>query len=266
LITGVGVEKVQFPPKQPKIGGTKMPRKSRTSFVGILTQSFFDPFSGNEFFNSHRRLHSLTLGNEGFECNRDFSTINSLEQCPRDQIGFLSMQLAKHCVAAIIVVLLSSTACNRKQAYEWHTLEARDKTFSLSLPGDAVQVDTPAKSVTGGSFISHSFKVRASNDAAYGCSWWEDSSRPIDRTAEQILDTARDGGLSAADAKLISESRLTLQGHPARDIRGIARGVAAYDNRVVVVGNRLYTLLVVDASGKHDSKSIEKFFNSLQFH
>jgi hypothetical protein len=176
------------------------------------------------------------------------------------------MQLAKSCAAATIVVLLASTACNRKRAYEWHTLEASDGSFSVSLPGDAVQVDTPAKSVTGGSIISHSFKVRASKDAAYGCSWWEDSSSPRDRTAEQILDTARDGGLSAANVRLISESTLTFQGHPARDIRGIAHGVAAYDNRLVVAGNRLYTLLVVDVSGKHDSESIEKFFNSLDFH
>ncbi len=80
------------------------------------------------------------------------------------------------------------------------------------------------------------------------------------------MDIARDGGLSSTNAKLLSEKSLTFQGHPARDIRAIARGNAAYDNRVVVVGNRLYTLLVIDASGRHDTESIEKFFNSLQFH
>ena len=30
----VAVEKVRFPPKQPRSGGYKMPRKSRKSFVG----------------------------------------------------------------------------------------------------------------------------------------------------------------------------------------------------------------------------------------
>jgi hypothetical protein len=176
------------------------------------------------------------------------------------------MHVAKSCLAATILALLSSTACNRKPAYEWHRLETPDGTFSVSLPGDAVKVDTPTKSVTGGSFISHGLNVRASKDAVYGCSWWEDPSRPKDRTAEQILDTARDGGLSSANAKLLSENSLTFQGHPARDIRAIARGNAAYDNRVVIVGNRLYTLLVIDTSGRHDTESIERFFNSLQFH
>jgi len=32
------------------------------------------------------------------------------------------------------------------------------------------------------------------------------------------------------------------------------------------VENRLYTLLVIDSSGKHDNESIGKFFNSLKLH
>jgi len=176
------------------------------------------------------------------------------------------MHLAKSCLAATILVLLSSTACNRKPAYEWHTVAAPDGIFSVSLPGDAIVLDTPTKSVTGGSFISHTFNVRASKDAVYGCSWWEDPSRPKDQTDEKTLDIARDGGLSSTSAKLLSENRLTFHGHPARDIRAVTRGNAAYDNRIVVVGNRLYTLLVIDSSGKHDTDSIGKFFNSLELH
>jgi hypothetical protein len=176
------------------------------------------------------------------------------------------MNLAKTCLAATIVVLLSAMACNRKPEYEWHTLVAPNGTFSVSLPGNAVVEDTPTKSVTGGSFISHSFNVRASKGAVYGCSWWEDPSRPKDQTAEETLDIARDAGLSSTSAKLLSEKRLTFHGHTARDIRAIARGNAAYDDRIVVVGNRLYTLLVIDSSGEHDNENIRKFFNSLELH
>lgn len=176
------------------------------------------------------------------------------------------MHLEKSRLAATILVLLSSTACHRKPAYEWHTFEAADGTFSLSLPGDAVPVDTPTNAETSGPRVVHRVNVRASKDAAFGCSWWEDPGRPQDRTTEQILDTARDEGISGVHARLLSENRLTFQEHPARDIRGTARGNAAYDNRIIVVGNRLYTLLVIDTSGRHDTESIEKFFNSLQFH
>lgn len=178
----------------------------------------------------------------------------------------MSVRLPKARLAGTILVLLTSAACNQKPTYEWHTLFAPDGTFTVSLPGEASVVDRPTKSVSGGSFISHSFNVRASKNAVYGCSWWEDSSRPKDQTPEQILDVARDGGLSGSNAKLLRENRLSFQGHPARDIRAIARGNAAFDNRIVVVGNRLYTLLVIDTSGRHDDESVARFFNSLELH
>ena len=38
---GVGVEKLYFPPKQPKCGKCKMPRKTKKSFVGHPSAKFF---------------------------------------------------------------------------------------------------------------------------------------------------------------------------------------------------------------------------------
>jgi hypothetical protein len=61
---------------------------------------------------------------------------------------------------------------------------------------------------------------------------------------------------------MLNERRLTVQGYPARDISAVAGGYAAYDNRLVLVGTRLYTLMGVDGTGKHDTRDIEKFFNS----
>jgi hypothetical protein len=46
MIKDVAVEKLQFPPKQPKLGGYKMSIKSRKSFVGLPDAKFFRPFSG----------------------------------------------------------------------------------------------------------------------------------------------------------------------------------------------------------------------------
>jgi len=174
------------------------------------------------------------------------------------------MHLAtKACAAVAILALLASSDCNRATLYEWHTFEAPDGTFSVALPGNAARKDIPTKSGTGGTFISHSLAVRASKSAAYACSWWEDPSL-TGQTAEQILRTAEDSGLSGVSGRLLGEEQFTLQGHPARDIRGTTQGNAAYDNRLVLVGHRLYSLLVVDVSGKRDSQNVKKFFNSLE--
>jgi hypothetical protein len=166
--------------------------------------------------------------------------------------------------AATILALLTLTACNRAPVIDWHQVDAPDGTFSVTLPGDPVKEDKPTKSITGGSFVSHSFKTRSSNNvgnAAYACAWWEDPTLK-DRTPEQILDNLRDIVISGLQGRLLEEKRLTIQGHPARDIRAILPG-HDYDNRIVV-GNRVYSLMV--SSKKRDSKNVDKFFKSLVLH
>lgn len=165
----------------------------------------------------------------------------------------------KSCAAMAILALLTLTACNRAPVYEWHQIEGPDGTFSITLPGAAVKQDTPAKS--DGPFVKHSFRVKPSENESYACVWWEHPTPGL--TPEQSLDNLRDSGLSGLQGELLEEKRLTIQGHPARDIRAIVPG-HAYDNRIVVVGNRVYSLFVV--SRKRDSKNVDKFFKSLVLH
>jgi hypothetical protein len=61
---------------------------------------------------------------------------------------------------------------------------------------------------------------------------------------------------------LVSEKRLTIQGHPARDVQITTRGNAAFDNRIILAGSRLYILMVADVTGRHDAQNVERFFNS----
>jgi hypothetical protein len=66
LLTGVAVEKVQFPPKQPKFGGYKMPRKLRKSFVELPNAILFLRISRERVFQQPQAITlrmpgSLTL-------------------------------------------------------------------------------------------------------------------------------------------------------------------------------------------------------------
>jgi hypothetical protein len=63
----VGVEKVDIAENQEKSGDRKCPDDPRKSFKGILTRSIFCGLTTNEFFNSHRPMHSssLTAGSVG---------------------------------------------------------------------------------------------------------------------------------------------------------------------------------------------------------
>jgi len=59
LLTGVAVEKLQFPPKQPKFGGYKMSRKSQKSFVGHRRAILFLRISGEGVFQQPRLIATV---------------------------------------------------------------------------------------------------------------------------------------------------------------------------------------------------------------
>jgi hypothetical protein len=167
---------------------------------------------------------------------------------------------AKSCAAVSILAFLTLTACNRAPVYEWHQIEGPDGTFSITLPGAAVKQDSTLQ--PDGLLVKHSIRVKTSENASYACVWWDDQTPAP--TPEQRLDNLRDSVVAALQSKILDEKRLTVQGHPARDIRVIVGNEQAYDNRIVVVGNRIYSLMV--ASKKRDSKNVDKFFKSLVLH
>ena len=144
------------------------------------------------------------------------------------------------------------------RSYQWQRVESPDGKFALEFPGAAGNRDEPITSVTGGKFTTYSLSERVGENAAYGCSWWDDpASSGV--APDQILDRM-------TEKSAVSVARLTVQGHPATDVQTWGLGNAAYDNRIVIVGARTYSLMVVDKSGKRDSRNIEKFFNSFTLH
>ena len=149
--------------------------------------------------------------------------------------------------------------------YQWQRYESPDGKFTVDFPATPVARDEPIPSGTGGTYTSHSLNTRASEHAAYGCSWWEDPSVG-NRSSEDVLDRARDNGIRGVGGTLISEKKINVHGYPAREIQASARGNATFENRIVLVGTRIYSLIAVDTAGKRDSKNVERFFDSFAPH
>ena len=61
LLTGVGVEKVQFSPKQPKFGGYKISRKLKKSFVGDPSAILFLRISREGVFQQPQAFTPMIL-------------------------------------------------------------------------------------------------------------------------------------------------------------------------------------------------------------
>jgi hypothetical protein len=157
-------------------------------------------------------------------------------------------------VATLVLAVCMVAWYEQSASYQWERFEAPDGKFTVNLPGKPVVRDELTTSLTGGSFTSHSVNAKASEHAAYGCSWWENPDL-IGRSADQRLGSLR-------DKATVSEKHMTIQGYPAMEVQAGGDEKPAFDNRIVVVGPRIYSLVVVDTSGKHDRKNVKKFFDS----
>jgi len=89
--------------------------------------------------------------------------------------------------------------------------------------------------------------------------------------AKGVLDDARDGGLARVadeEPRLISETDVSVEGHPGRFLRVELKGDAVLRHKIVLVGNRVYVLSVgtpkrPDAQPEYD-KLAAVFFDSFK--
>ena len=89
------------------------------------------------------------------------------------------------------------------------------------------------------------------------------------KNAEGALDGARDGAVKAVKGTIVSEKRIKVAGHPARDLAVSAQAegtTLALRVRLIMAANRLYTLQVVVPGGSLAVAETEatRFFDSLR--
>ena len=148
--------------------------------------------------------------------------------------------------------------------YQWQTFRAPDGAFSVSLPGRPEIKDQQAPVAGGRNITVHMANNAPNKYVFYSCSYFQNPSLSV-LTPDEMLSSSRDGSLKNIQGTLIAEKRITVDGHPGRDIQALARENSAVDERLVAVGNRLYMLMVIHA-GSHgrDTKNIQKFFDSFK--
>ncbi|HEY9074301.1 MAG TPA: hypothetical protein VIN67_09240 [Desulfobaccales bacterium] len=85
---------------------------------------------------------------------------------------------------------------------------------------------------------------------------------------EQMLDGARDGATKSAKGKLVSDTKISLAGHPGLEVvidarepqgpNGLIKG------RLFMVGNRLYQVMVVAPKSRTDDQATDSFLQSFK--
>ena len=140
--------------------------------------------------------------------------------------------------------------------------------FSILLPGtpqEAKQsVQTP-----GGAVELHLFAIELKNNAgAYILAFADYPAATVkEKGAEQLLTESRQAMLAnTPGAKLAGEKKITFDGHPGREVSietskpqpGIMR------DKMYLVGNRLYQIMIAGPKEKVESREADKVFDSFK--
>jgi hypothetical protein len=150
---------------------------------------------------------------------------------------------------------------SRTRSRPWIKFESKEGAFSVLMPEQPVresqQVQRPIGTIESVSFKTLTLLV--SYQVSYvDLTYTPSGSDEIDK----VLDNARDGGLAMAKAKLISETRITLDNHPGREVKAKLPD-GSLICRFYLVGPRIYIILIAAILGV-PSADVARFFNSFK--
>jgi len=178
-------------------------------------------------------------------------------------------QVALTVLAVTAAVVCGWTAWNWKvvRPYHWQQVESPDETFSMIFPGrPKVSTQNETDAIDGHQFVSSRLTASPAPRIGYAVSWWENPEQKDKPTAE-LFAHFRDCNGVVFKGK-VATKELTVAGHPAIDMMTINAEGTVVHNRVIRVGSRIYSLWVIDGSGRFavDKKNITKFFSSFSLH
>ena len=103
-----------------------------------------------------------------------------------------------------------------------------------------------------------------SEGVVYGVSYSDYSESLVKQTStEKMLDSGRDGALANTQSKLLSESAISLDGYPGREITASSPdGKFTARVRVYLVNSRLYQTIVVIPNEVASSPDVLRFLDS----
>ena len=85
------------------------------------------------------------------------------------------------------------------------------------------------------------------------------------KTADKILDDARDGAVKNIQGNLLKETKVSIDNYPGRDLTIESTvGDAVVRARIYLSKQRLYQIMVTTSEKMSKSYNIDKFFNSFK--
>ena len=159
--------------------------------------------------------------------------------------------------AAVFITLLSSCA-----EAPWFVFKPADGSFQASFPAEPTKVIRTVDSTMGETDVTsytatekqQTFTVAV---ADYPAENIEGAGK------DKFLDQARDVAVEKASGKLQNEKPFDHKGHPGREITiSMSGGKGSYRCRMILVGNRLYQVIVAGPADEADARPVTRFLDS----
>jgi hypothetical protein len=166
--------------------------------------------------------------------------------------------------ALIIPCMLA--AGKDKDKNGWKEFTNKDGGFAVSMPGTPVERKEEDLRTPSGPIELHIFEVESKKDeTAYLVIYCELPEAAFkNSTDEKRLDYARKRAVTASKGKLKSEKKIKVGDHAGRDLQFEVEGKGLVWQRLIVVKDKLYQLLVAGPKEKVLSKDADKFLQSFK--
>jgi hypothetical protein len=149
---------------------------------------------------------------------------------------------------------------------EFKPFSSKEGRFTISFPGTPEQSTSTLKSPIG-DMVLQVFKVARNNDKeAYTLIYYDYPPEAIKSTdPEKIFDAAQQGGLDATHGKVIKKTDITKtdKAPASRDLEIEIQGTTTYA-RMILVGNRLYVIMVVPPATQGAADRARSFLDSFK--
>lgn len=129
--------------------------------------------------------------------------------------------------------------------------------FTVQMPGPAQEQTDPNG--------THMFLSEVNGKAfIVGYTDFGNHLKVTKANADMLLDAARNGMVQNAHSKVISETKITFQGHPGRDLKLMTKEGYFMQLKMVLSDTRLYQVGVATPKDEANSPEIKKFIDSFR--
>ncbi|HKY04290.1 MAG TPA: hypothetical protein VJQ56_05350 [Blastocatellia bacterium] len=162
----------------------------------------------------------------------------------------------------LALLLLFSTWADTSQNHVWQEFTSAEGKFSALMPDKPTTSFILTNTPRG---VVQTYTVSSAYEGnSYLVSWTEYKQESVEHKAtEKTFDMIRDALVADKNGKVLSDSPITLEGHPARAVTYTTEDGMTVMARFYFIKNRFYQVMA-ERRGPTDSGAAERFLNSFR--